>query len=181
MKKKQKIKDKLISYTVKNNNEVEVCGLITEKTLKMLEIPEKVNLDNKTSYKVTSIGIKAFENCKLISSIIIPSSIITIKEHAFSNCNKLKSITFNEGLKHIKEFAFDGCSTIKEMIIPSSVEIIEDKAFANCKKLESMSLGLKTRAIADNAFENSDNIIFDIRSQSKNVTVAKRNKKPRKV
>lgn len=181
MTKKQQIKDKHLSYVIKNDRELEICGIITEKSIKTLEIPENIKIDSKNSYTVTSIGSKAFENCKLVSSIIIPSSIVTINDHAFSNCSKLKSIIINEGLKHIKEFAFEWCNNIKEIILPNSLEIIEDKAFASCKKLESVSLYYKTKTISDNAFENSDNIIFDIRSPKKNVNIIKPKRKKRNI
>ena len=40
-----------------------------------------------------SIGAYAFSDCDVLSSIIIPDSVISIGESIFSNCNALKSLT----------------------------------------------------------------------------------------
>ena len=48
-------------------------------------IPESVRY-NDIDYSVTSIGQGAFYNCKGLTSITIPNSIISIGDNAFSGC-----------------------------------------------------------------------------------------------
>ena len=59
-------------------------------------IQEKVkDKDSGTSYTVTAIASSAFENNKGLTSVSIPSTIISIGASAFAGCTNLKSITVN--------------------------------------------------------------------------------------
>lgn len=60
-----------------------------------LTIPSKYTVDG-VSYDVTSItSIVYFRECSSLTSITIPSSIITINSNAFLNCPALKNVFFN--------------------------------------------------------------------------------------
>ena len=57
-------------------------------------IPETV-VFNEVTYRVTRIAEKTFDECKSLTSIVIPDSVTSIGEWAFSDCSSLTSITFN--------------------------------------------------------------------------------------
>ena len=57
-------------------------------------IPEVV-VYKKVSYKVTTIGYAAFENCESLTSIIIPKSVRLIEGFAFKGCKYLTSINIH--------------------------------------------------------------------------------------
>ena len=75
---------------------------------------------------VTSIGDKAFEECRSITSITIPDSVTSIGECAFMNCNSLTSITIPKNadfdVLHFISMIFYGCSNLKE------IEVDKDNA-----------------------------------------------------
>lgn len=84
---------------------------VTNGTVKYsgdVEIPKTVMYRDKV-FKVTQIGYYAFQNCKDLTTITMPSTVTTIGENAFLDCNALTSITIPEGVTSIGEGAFNGC------------------------------------------------------------------------
>ena len=56
-----------------------------------------------------SIGSKAFQNCRALTSITIPDSVTTIGDYAFSDCSRLTSITIPDSVTSIGSEAFANC------------------------------------------------------------------------
>lgn len=106
----------------------------TKKKLTSVVIPNVVKLKGK-SYKVTSIGKRAFKNSKQLKTVKIGKNVKTIKRQAFSLCVKLKNITLGKNVKSIGEEAFNQCTALTIITIPSKVVKIEEKAFYRCKNL----------------------------------------------
>lgn len=95
-------------YTVKKDNTVKVAR--DNYHYEYVALPDKVEYKG-VAYVVTEIAFSAFENCKELKTITIPSTITTIVSYAFYNCENL------------------------ECIIPNSVKEIGERAFAGCKKI----------------------------------------------
>ena len=74
-------------------------------------IPEAVVFNERT-YRVTSIGKKAFAFCYPLTSITIPDSVKSIGWEAFLDCNPLKEICIPNSVKSIGRHAFDGCDSL---------------------------------------------------------------------
>lgn len=113
-------------------------------------IPEKV-VNNNREYAVTSIEASAFYN-KAITSVSIPSSVLSIGSSAFYNCTSLNSVTIAEGCEVINESAFFGCSALLLISIPSTVKRIEKLAFGDCTSLASVNLNEGLEYIGGGAF-----------------------------
>ena len=89
---------------------------------------------------VTSIRDYAFCGCSNIKSVTIPDSVKTINSYAFSNCSSLKSITLPNSITSINDYAFNGCEGITNIIIPDSVTSIGYGAFMSCYGLTSVTI-----------------------------------------
>ena len=63
-------------------------------------IPETVTYKNKT-LRVTSIGSKAFYNCRKLKSIVIPESVTRIEDYAFYGCDSLKKLIIEDGTSQL--------------------------------------------------------------------------------
>ena len=106
------IKDKKYIYKVTKAGskaskvgEVSVVGL-NKKSLKKIKITAKVKIDGVT-YKVTSIGAKAFKGNKKITKVTIGKNVKKIGSKAFYNCKKLKNVRINSKvLKKVGKKAF---------------------------------------------------------------------------
>ena len=116
-----------------------------------LEIPEVANI-NGTDYRVVEIGQRAFDECKALTSVVIPKSVKTIGEGAFYNCNYMLSVSLPNSLASIGESAFRECFSIKTLDVPNSVTNIGDWAFAGCSNLKSAKLSESLSCISDHLF-----------------------------
>ena len=143
-------------------------------------IPETVEYDGFT-LKVEYIYGYTFSNCKGLSSVTIPNTVISIGENAFSgcigltsvtipnsvkdlgvavfyNCSTLASIEISNSIKDIPQSAFSGCLELASVIIPSSITNIGDQAFYECKKLTSMTIPNSVRSIGDEVFRGCESL-----------------------
>lgn len=81
---------------------------------------------------ITSIEATAFQYCKSLEKIDIPSSVETIGGDAFEYCKKLEFVNINEGCIEIADGAFEYCESLANVNIPASVQKIEDSSFNHC-------------------------------------------------
>ncbi len=102
------------SYTAKNKLKYKVTGKqavscvgTANKKASSIKVPATIKYSGIT-YKVTSIGAKAFAKNKKIKKVTIANNVKTIKARAFENCKNLKSITVGTGLTTIEKYAFSG-------------------------------------------------------------------------
>lgn len=100
---------------------------------------------------VTSIGEYAF--CRSdITTVEIPSSIISVGSNAFYGCGSLKSATINEGVQNIGDSAFQLCTDLTAIEIPNSVNNIGSYVFKQCLYLEKAVIGNGVTTISVQAF-----------------------------
>ena len=66
---------------------------------------------------IKTIAPNAFENCDLITSVVLPDSLVGIGCNAFKNCTSLTSVTIPDSVRSIGDAAFYGCSALKKVKI----------------------------------------------------------------
>ncbi|SCX63262.1 Listeria/Bacterioides repeat-containing protein [Lysinibacillus fusiformis] len=111
--------------------------------VKDVVIPETIN-----GQPVTVIGYSAFENKKL-TSVTIPSSIISIEDAAFST-NELTSVTIPDSVISIGNSAFYA-NKLTHVTIPNSVTSLEAGAFST-NELTSVTIPDSVTSIERYAF-----------------------------
>jgi hypothetical protein len=132
-------------------------------------IPSKVVIDGKT-YSVVRIAYKAFENCKGLTNITIPSSVIEIDVEAFKNSG-LTTIELPSSITSFGYAVFKSCSFLVSVKIPSSVESIGESAFADCTSLTNLELSSNVKIIGVQAFAGCENLDLVIDNSEDNVEV----------
>ena len=108
-------------------------------------------------YRVSAIDAYAFQNAG-ISSLVLPSSVVTIKPYAFYNCANLLNISFSEGLERIEPYAFYNCMSLSSLAFPKSVLSLGEYAFYNCMSLSSVRYLGKRPNIGYYTFYNCPNL-----------------------
>ena len=83
---------------------------------------------------VASIDKNAFSRTPL-SSLVIPSSVISIGENAFYNCYNLRELVIPNGVAIIGKKAFHYCTQLASITISKSVVSIGEDAFLECGRL----------------------------------------------
>ena len=134
-----------------------------------LEIIEKDAFYGSTITKitipdsVTSIGMRAFQNCadlktvqlgsgleKIssymfadsgITEITIPENVLEISSFAFVGALSLKTVNFSEGLEKISDNAFAECSALEKVVLPASLSTVETSIFYACTALTDIDFG----------------------------------------
>lgn len=102
---------------------------------------------------VTSIGERAFSDCRNLTSIAIPEGVTSIGEFAFSSCKSLTNIVIPEGVTSIGKGAFFVCSRLTSIIIPEGVTSIRWGTFNGCRSLTSLIIPEGVTAIENDAFQ----------------------------
>ena len=111
---------------------------------------------------VTAIEDRAFENCRMLSSVAFAENgaLTRIGNWAFYNCHKLQHVTIPEGVTEIGEAAFFNCTYLKELTLPASMQSVADNGFALCEKLEKMNVNAVVPPVVDaRTFEKVDRMI----------------------
>ena len=130
-----------------------------------LQIPDMYN-----GKPVTEIAAGGFDGCSEIVSVILPGSVVTIRENAFRNCsgitsidlgavetiganafsltsngtpNALKSITLPASLRSIGSYVFQRRTALEEIIIEEGIEEIGASAFMDMSLGSDEACGVK--------------------------------------
>jgi len=103
---------------------------------------------------VTTIGDYDFYYCSGLTSVNIPASVTSIGKYAFYVCSSLISVTIPSGVPAINEYTFYGCSGLTSIVIPSSVISVADYAFALCSNLTSIDIPASVTSLGKYAFYN---------------------------
>ncbi len=114
-------------------------------------IPETVTYNGST-YRVTSIGDRAFYGCTGLTEVTIGNRVTTIGEYAFFKCAGLTEVTIGNSVTTIGNSAFSD-TRLTEVTIPNSVTTIGEGAFSGCTGLTEVTIGNSVTTIGEGAFD----------------------------
>ena len=149
---------KTLYYNITSDNTVEVTyhGNINYVSGDVV-IPSSVT-NNGTTYSVTSIGNRAFEDCSSLTSVTIPNSVTSIGNSAFWRCSGLTSVTIPNSVTSIDDSVFYWCSGLTSITIPNSVTSIGNHAFRGCSGLTSVTIPNSVTSIGNSAFRGCSSL-----------------------
>ena len=102
--------------------------------------PAAVNPDKEYTCELKIIGTMAFSDDVELESVELPEGVTTIWGYAFNGCKNLKQVILPSTLRSIGSGAFGGCSSLTSIHVPDGVTDIQGAAFSNCEKLVTVNL-----------------------------------------
>ena len=111
---------------------------------------KKIDISN--AYKLKSIGVEAFAQCKQLNQVTLVEGLVTMGQNAFNGCTVLTTIKLPSTLKIIPQGAFYGCTRLTQVKLVHGVTSIETMAFAQCLALASITLPRSVAVVEPHAF-----------------------------
>lgn len=99
---------------------------------------------------ITSIEINAFNGAGL-TSMSIPSGVVSLPYGCFFNCTQLTSISLNN-VTDIGENTFRQCTSLPSITLPTNLITINASAFRQCTSLLSINISSGVQVIPTNCF-----------------------------
>ena len=104
---------------------------------------------------VISIKNHAFYYDYSLRSVTMHDGVTNIEKSAFCYCNGITNIVFSRGLESIGMYAFNGCAGLTEADLPEGVVEIKQYAFKDCPSLTTVNIPSTVEYIGADAFAGS--------------------------
>ena len=113
---------------------------------------------------LTKIGMRAFFNCEELKSVSLPSNLTHIGAQAFAHCKNMSAVNFNENLFELGSHAFEECTSLTAVQLPASLTNLHPRAFASCSSLISITVdeNNKHHYVEGNCVISKDNNCVEI-------------------
>lgn len=158
----------VVPATLAGNKVVSVSGLFSGKknNIKSVTFSSGIKSIGNSLFKdypllnrvslgsVNSIGSGAFEGCKALKTITIPSTVNKIGAGAFAECTALQSVSMTGRITEIPDRMFMNCTSLSTFSFPNYVQKIGANAFSGCVMLKTINLPATLTTIGESAFED---------------------------
>lgn len=108
---------------------------------------------------VQKIHAFAFNNCKQLTSVVLPNGLKRIEDGAFWGCSNMTSANIPSGLTYLGSDAFrDASSLSSSIVLPSTLSEIGSSAFKRCTSLSNVTIKNGVEIIGGSAFVDCSNL-----------------------
>lgn len=120
-------------YLIENQKAKLICYLGTQSQLEIAATIEKETV----RYPVTAIGYAAFKNATTLTAITFDSlsTLEKIETSAFENCRALQELRLPSSLRTIGNHAFASCSALKAIMLFCDIQDMGADVFRGCNSL----------------------------------------------
>jgi len=125
----------------------EYCGaaFIVEKAINNYNIANaqinaqtvNVNIGNREFVIEKGVLVEYKGNAK---EVVIPDTVMVIKESSFKNCITINSIVIPDNVMNIGYEAFCNCTNLESINIPHNVDELSNNVFAGCHKIKNLTI-----------------------------------------
>ena len=136
-------------YTYRLRTDSELTGTI-EITGYSGNNSELKIIDNINGNPVTRLADNAFKNCKNLTKVVVPDSVVNMGDYVFYGCVNLDEINIPDDMNYIGKYSFDNTKILNNQ--SETLKYIGNWVI-DCKNVEEVSIKNGTRGIAGRAFE----------------------------
>ncbi len=143
-------------------------GIFDDRSCELIKVPTEYDGEcslpeqvpyNGTEYTLTHIGSEAFKNCRNLTSVTIPNTVVSFDgDGTFYYCSKLTSVSLPKYISTIPIYMFMGCSSLESITIPSYVTTIDGYAFCYCANLTSVEIPESVTSIGEGVFSSCESL-----------------------
>lgn len=126
------------------------CNSLAESLIiqnKLIKVPASYSGKYIVDENIEVISDGAFQNCSLITHVVLPSRIMEIGSYCFENCEKLA--TLKENYQNPVLFTL---ASLYMFSLPNCIQKVGEYAFKNCISLTSVSLGYSMKELPTGLF-----------------------------
>ena len=98
-----------LKYLLEHDTKTATLLANTEKYAGDIVIPESVKAKDGNVYKITAFGDECFNRCINLTSVTIPSNVISLGNDCFYDCDKLTSIKIPSKVTSLGNNCFRDC------------------------------------------------------------------------
>lgn len=115
-----------MAYTIDQQDAKATLVTCRQLSVADLKIPKTANVGGR-DYAVAEIGDRAFKDCKMLASVVIPGTVTRIGDEAFSGCENLTSATIPASITALGKHVFNACTSLQTINCfntdPNSIEM----------------------------------------------------------
>jgi hypothetical protein len=100
----------------------------------------------------TTVGVAAFEGCRSMKTLALPSGPTTFDRRALACCQMLRSLVFPAGGATVGEEAFEGCVSLERVAFADGLTKLVYRAFGACELLETVEVPASLTSFDETAF-----------------------------
>lgn len=119
-------------------------------------IADEMEFDGQT-YKVTALGKYLFSGRPNVTSVTLPSTLVSIGDQAFYQ-SKITSIVIPEGVETIGKSVFELCRNLVSATLPSTLVSLGERAFAQ-SGLTAVVIPASLKTLGESAFYNCTGLV----------------------
>ena len=135
----------------------------SEDRLTLLKCPTSLEGSYTVSPMANTIAPKSFDGCTNLTSIVLPTSLISIEANAFDNCNELKEIHYDGTIDGwlainnncILQYEYDlyiNDELLKNVVIEGNIKEVKPYTFFNCHSIQHVLIRDGIERIGAKAF-----------------------------
>lgn len=129
---------------------------------------QSINVDKQNLYYVSENGVVYNKDkTKLchapggLAEIVVSYPVTSIANYAFDGCRNLGSLELPSSLTNIGKYAFSGCANLTSIVIPALVEDIDTSAFMSCTALQDVVFLSRNTDAMSRLEDELNDIYFD--------------------
>lgn len=103
---------------------------------------------------ITTVKAYSFLGCTSIKNLTIPDTVTAISDSSFYGCTSLENITFSKNMTAICDRAFYGCTSLEKVVIPENIKTISFAAFRNCSGLKRIVIPATVTSFGSSVFKD---------------------------